>query len=190
MAGNQPIVQRDNPLARKLAVIDHINETEGIRATGGGAEIIPAPAGATVELPEPVPVSAEEEARLQAAYDQQWGNTPAAQIAQADKARYVESHPRARVVPGIGAVPEGFAAIDLVNSQVVATNGAVYSIEEAEKKELLGFAFRVMLRAMNAEIARVAAAIGIETQAPPAQEAGGEDVSEVSGDQTEGGNQQ
>lgn len=174
---NQPIIQRDNALARKLAAIGQLNETYGTRAQGGaGAPIIeePAPqAGAgTVLPPPPVPVTPEEEAELQRKFDVQW-NTPKTEDAVAARTA-VPVHTRAVATE----IPEGFAALDLVNQQVVASNGMVYPITEDETKEFQWFAFKVMIRSLDQEVARVAKAMGVPW--PPQREA----VPEVPGDET------
>lgn len=194
MGENQPIIQRDNPLARKLAAIGELNDTYGTRAQGGaGAPIIeesPQPIGAgTVLPPPPVPVTPEEEAELQRKFDEQWGTPSPGPVAQ------VVAKRTPQIISGIGEVPQ-FAAIDLVNFQIVATNGAVYPITEKEQNELLRYAFKVFVRSVDDQISKVASAIGVEW--PPkgtekretAKEAtggaaNGEAVPPVSGDQAE-----
>jgi len=159
--GNQPIIPRDNPLARKLAAIGALNETYGVRAQGGaGAPIIPNEPGpsavaGTVLPPDPVPVTPEEEAELQRKFDQQWGNHPTAEAP-------VAPLPPPGRRSALAEVPQGFAAIDIVHSQVIGLNGTTYPIEEAERKELLTFCFRAMVRSMNQEINKIAAAMGID----------------------------
>lgn len=170
MAGNQPIVSRDNPLARKLAEIQRINEEYGTRAQGRGAPIVPdvpvpSSAGDTVLPPDPVPVNPEEEARLQAEYDRTWGTAK-----QRSEGAEITYEPRSIVYPHRAvqsAMPDGFAAIDLVNSQVVATNGTTYPIEASERKELLLLAFKAMRRHLDKEIARVEKSLFGEEEVPP-----------------------
>lgn len=183
--GNQPIIPRDNPLARKLAAIGQLNETYGTRAQGGaGAPIVeetaPSAGPGTVLPPPPVPVTPEEEAELQRKFDEQWGNHPAAEPPVAAMNQRV-SAPRAVVT----SMPEGLAAIDLVHRQVVATNGVLYPIDDKDHRELMVFAFRIMVRGIAEQVARVAVSLGIqeEVNGKPAAETQGEAVPEVPGDQ-------
>jgi hypothetical protein len=127
-----------------------------------------------------VPVTPEEEAELQRKFDEQWGNHPAAEPPVAAMNQRV-SAPRAVVT----SMPEGLAAIDLVHRQVVATNGVLYPIDDKDHRELMVFAFRIMVRGIAEQVARVAVSLGIqeEVNGKPAAETQGEAVPEVPGDQ-------
>jgi hypothetical protein len=172
---NQPIIPRDNPLARKLASIARINEEYGTRASGGGgAPIVPVEvppaAGSTVLPPEPTPLTPEQEAELQEEFDRQWGKGPhpteEPRPVAAVGASRVPSYP-APPGPSLGRLPEGFAAIDLVHGQIVATNGLVFPITPAEQKKMLQFCLRAFRRAMEEQLEVLTKAI---TQAVPAKE--------------------
>jgi len=160
---NPPIVTRDNPLARKLGEIAALNQAYGTRAEGGGAPIVPAepPAGGsggTVLPPDPKPLSPEEEAQLEADFNRDWGH------AQENSPGPVQRPPVEVKRPqiAVGKLPDGFAAIDLVHNQIVATNGLVFPIREEEKQELLQFAFKAFMRATDEQIERMAGAMGMK----------------------------
>jgi hypothetical protein len=168
LSTNPTIQGRQNALIDKLNSIARLNAEHGARAEGGsGVPVVPAePAasgGSRVLPPDPVPVTPEEEARLQAEFERDWGNQQqAAQVAAPPTGRATA---RAFVPRGM---PSTFVAVNIVDRHVVADNGDTFPISEAEAKQIQSFAFQVMVRELQKTVDKLAEGLGLKEQ--PKQE--------------------
>jgi hypothetical protein len=168
LSTNPAIQGRQNALIEKLNNIARLNAEHGARAEGGsGAPVVPAePAasgGSRVLPPAPVPITPEEEARLQAEFDRDWGNQQ--QGTPMTKEEYDREFPNrvpARAFMGKKGLPTRFAAIDLFNNQVVGDNGVTYPFTEKESAQFQTFGYNVMVREIQKQVESIAQGLGIK----------------------------
>lgn len=178
------VIERKNPLVDHLNAIAALNAQHGTRADGGAGvpiSVEPPAVKGGVSLPAAEVLTPEDEARLKAEYEAQWGGSGQPTPAIAPSAQVATQN----FSPARTTALTDFVLFDLRRAVVVADNGEEFSIPEPDVKSLKKAAFDIAVWNMNKQITALASTLGITLpKGETSGEQAGEAVPPMSGDET------
>lgn len=168
------VIERRNPLVDHMNAIAALNAQHGTRAEGGTGVPVSAEPPAVkggVSLPAAEVLTPEDEAKLKAEYEAQWGGQGQPTPTVAPPAQVATQN----LGPARTTTLTDFVLFDLRRGVVVADNGEEFSIPEPDVKALKKAAFDIAVWNMNKQITALASTLGITL---PKGETSGEQAGE------------